>query len=268
MPIPLLMSMVASPKPPDHSRRTVPVRKRWGQHFLHDGNIVRKIIAALDIQDDDRILEVGPGRGILTRMLAETNARITAVELDPLLAAELRKQDWPRVRIVEEDFLKYNLSEWESGYKMVGNLPYNITSPVIFKLLNHPGWTRAVIMIQLEVAQRITAIPENRIYGRLSVMVQCLAKARILFSVSPSVFTPPPKVDSAVVLLEPGERHFFNQEKLEHVVRKAFSQRRKTLRNALGDVLPPELKDQFGGLRAEDLSPDDYILISTLATNT
>ncbi len=214
-------------------------RKRFGQHFLRDRGIVSRIVRAARLAPGDRVVEIGPGLGILTGALLEAEADLTVVELDRDLAAYLRERV-PGLRVVEADAAKVDWTELcpGEGWKVVANLPYNVGTTVTMQLLRQPATFRSVtVMLQLEVVQRLCAEPGSKAYGALSVEAQVRARPTFVANVPPTVFHPRPKVHSAVVRLdtlpEPDtggvpSGHF------DRVVRAAFGQRRKTLLNALG----------------------------------
>ncbi|MEX1074358.1 MAG: 16S rRNA (adenine(1518)-N(6)/adenine(1519)-N(6))-dimethyltransferase RsmA [Burkholderiales bacterium] len=237
-------------------------RKRFGQHFLHDPGVVRRIVAAIAPAADDFIVEIGPGEGVLTRPLAARAGRLEVIEIDRDLAAALAAE---RIKVHVADALEFDFGRLPQGARIVGNLPYNISTPLLFHLARYAERLRDLhFMLQREVVERMVAQPSTPAYGRLSVMLQARFRMQKLFRVAAGAFRPPPRVESAVVrlvpLAEPLDReapHFAD------VVRRAFSARRKTLRNALG--LPPEEFEALGidpRLRPENLSPADYVRIA------
>ncbi|UCH62695.1 MAG: 16S rRNA (adenine(1518)-N(6)/adenine(1519)-N(6))-dimethyltransferase RsmA [Fidelibacterota bacterium] len=242
-----------------------PARKRWGQHFLTDPNLIRKVVATIDPQPEDVFLEIGPGHGELTLPLSKRAGSLTAVEIDPLLVEPLRALVPPNVTIIHSDILE---ADFEAllplGSRVYGSLPYNITSPLIFRLLEHRGrWLDAHFIIQKEVAERLTAAPGGKVYGRLSVMVQAYCAVRRCFKLSAAVFRPRPKVDSTLVHLEPQQGHgtIADEELFARVVRLAFGQRRKKLANALKRLPVQDILTDLSlaELRAEKVAVDDYI---------
>ncbi|MEK6607220.1 MAG: 16S rRNA (adenine(1518)-N(6)/adenine(1519)-N(6))-dimethyltransferase RsmA, partial [Myxococcota bacterium] len=215
-------------------------KKSLGQHFLIDRNIVGKIAAACALHEGDVVLEIGPGTGALTRALAQTGARVIAVEIDPRLVAILEREKIPRVTIVHGDALELDLARLaqEAGRRLVvaGNLPYNISSPVLFLLLDVcEAWSRAVLMLQREVAVRLGAPPGGKDYGVLAARLGALVAVDALFDVAPGCFRPPPAVRSRVVRVTPlpVPRIRAPADAYARVVRAAFGKRRKTLANAL-----------------------------------
>ena len=217
-----------------------PANKRLGQNFLIDQNIVRKIVAAAELTPGDTVLEIGPGRGILTDALSHAAHRIIAVEVDAGLCRllEARRIEWQNVDLVCADALTHPFETVPAGAVVVANLPYYIATPLLFKLLAHrPRFPRLVLMLQNEVADRLVAGPGDADYGILSVMAQYAAEIRKAFKVSGNCFRPRPEVGSAVVLLRPRESLLAPAEEARFaaVVKGAFAHRRKTLVNSLRD---------------------------------
>ena len=247
--------------------------KALGQNFLHDGNVSRKIVAEA-VSLGPPFLEIGPGLAVLTDLLAETGANVTAVELDRGLAGWLRERfDGSNVEIVESDFLQIGADEFRrrfpDGGTVVGNLPYSVSSPMVLRLIElREIFPRAVLMLQKEMVERLCSPPGCKAYGILSVYVAVLGEARQAFLVRRNCFTPAPDVDSAVFTLRfaPGLSLLFVRA-LQAVVRTAFAQRRKTLRNAPGHFLPGGIADWLellseasidSSARAETVTPDGY----------
>ena len=218
-----------------------PPIKRLGQNFLIDPNIVRKIVALAELASSDHVLEIGPGRGILTEALCHAAGRVTAVEVDPRLHAylETRQAEIPNVELVCEDALAYPVENMPMGTVVVANLPYYISTPLLFRLLDQRDrFPRMVLMLQNEVADRLVAKPDGSDYGVLSVMAQYAAEIKKAFRVSAQCFRPRPEVGSAVVLLRTKERRELSPEeepKFAALVKAAFAHRRKTLVNSLKD---------------------------------
>ena len=225
---------------------------RLGQHFLADHHVRRRIADALRLRRDHLVVEIGAGRGALTKLLAERAGRVAAIEIDPRLAALLREQfaRQPRVRVVEADILKLPLPSLvaELGYgraQAVGNLPYYITSPILMRLFACADWLeQIVVMVQREVAERLTAGPGGRDYGLLSVTAQFHTRPELLFHIHPDAFRPPPKVESALVRMVVARRGaelgIDDRKGFFAFVRACFQQKRKTLRNNLKGRYPPE----------------------------
>ncbi|SPP63806.1 16S rRNA (adenine(1518)-N(6)/adenine(1519)-N(6))-dimethyltransferase RsmA [Nitrospira lenta] len=215
--------------------------KRLGQNFLIDPNIVRKIVALADISQNDPVLEIGPGRGVLTEVLCKTAGHVTAVEIDPRLYAYLteRQAEFPNLTLVLDDALVYPVENLPSGTIVVANLPYYISTPLLFRLLDQRDrFPRLVLMLQNEVADRLVAKPGSSDYGVLSVMAQYAAEITKAFRVSAQCFRPRPEVGSAVVLLRTRvqrELSAAEEPKFAALVKAAFAHRRKTLVNSLKD---------------------------------
>lgn len=246
---------------PQVSQRHV-ARKRFGQHFLHDAGVIRKIVEAIAPGPEDSLVEIGPGQGALTRPLLERSGRLEVIEIDRDLAAALAAEG---VRVHVADALTFDFSVFPSGVRIVGNLPYNISTPLLFHLLRYADRVRDLhFMLQREVVERMVAQPSTPEYGRLSVMLQTRYRMVKLFRVAPGAFRPPPKVESAVVRMVPlGVPLGCDEKALEKVVREAFSARRKTLRNALSlDALDYAELGIDAKLRPENLSPQDYVRIA------
>jgi 16S rRNA (adenine1518-N6/adenine1519-N6)-dimethyltransferase len=231
-------------------------RKRFGQHFLHDPRILEKIVSAVQPEENDFIVEIGPGEGALTRRLLEKTRNVETIEIDRDLAARLRQEN---IKVHEADALEFDYAVFPPGARLVGNLPYNISTPLLFHLARFAPRVRDLhFMLQLEVVERMVAAPSTPAYGRLSVALQARFRMRKLFTVGKAAFKPPPKVESAVVRLEPLAEPLKIDEEL---LRKAFSARRKTLRNALPGVDLAALGID-ARLRPENLSPADYARIA------
>jgi 16S rRNA (adenine1518-N6/adenine1519-N6)-dimethyltransferase len=234
-------------------------RKRFGQHFLHDPRVLQRIVDAIAPSAADVLVEIGPGEGALTRPLLRVVNRLDAIELDRDLAARLQTELPQQLTVHQADALQFNYSVFPVGMRVVGNLPYNISTPLLFHLASFAERVRDMhFMLQLEVVQRMVAAPSTPAYGRLSVTLQTRFRMKKLFNVSRGAFRPPPKVESAVVRLEPLARAMPLDEDL---LRRAFSARRKTLRNAMPEIDFPALGID-PGLRPENLSPADYVRIS------
>ena len=245
-------------------------RKRFGQHFLADKRVIADIVAAVSIRPGEHVAEIGPGEGALTDLLAKQAAPLHVIEIDRDLAAALRLRFSPEQVVVHEgDALAFDYALLPSPLRLVGNLPYNISTPLLFHLLNFADrFTDMTFMLQKEVVQRMVAEPSGPEYGRLSVMLQYRYEMEMLLEVPPEAFRPPPKVDSAVVRLRPLPAEKLldcDAATLARVVTAAFTQRRKTLRNALGKLMTEEGLRRIGinpGLRPENLSVSDYVAIS------
>lgn len=222
-------------------RRNPPVRKSLGQHFLSDPRILEGIVDALAPTANDTVVEIGPGRGALTEILRRRAARVVAIEYDRQLAAMLReKYDGSNVAIVEADVLTVDLHQAAGGsFLLAGNVPYYITTPILFQALQRPRADRSVFLVQKEVAERMAARPGGKTYGALSVNVQALAHAEVVLKVPPGAFRPPPKVDSAVVRVVPSQDPVVRPEEerpFSEFVQAAFGMRRKQMRRVLREI--------------------------------
>jgi 16S rRNA (adenine1518-N6/adenine1519-N6)-dimethyltransferase len=233
-------------------------RKRFGQHFLHDPGVLARLVDAINPAKEDFLVEIGPGEGALTAPLLDRVDRLHVIELDRDLAAGLVGR-YANLEIHQADVLDFDFALFPKGMRIVGNLPYNISTPILFHAARYADRVRDMhFMLQLEVVERMVAAPSTAAYGRLSVSLQARFRMKKLFKVSKGAFRPPPKVESAVVRLEPLAQVL---EIDEDLLRKAFSARRKTLKNALPGVdfvslgIDPKL-------RPENLSPQDYARIS------
>lgn len=223
-------------------------RKRFGQNFLHEAGVIQRIINALQLQTDDHVVEIGPGEGALTGPMLAQLPQLHAIELDRDLVPRLHAQFGQHgLSVHQGDALRFDFAQLaqQLGGKLriIGNLPYNISTPLLFHLLAHSQQIQDMhIMVQLEVAERLVAMPGSPAYGRLSVAVAAHASANLLFKVAPGAFRPPPKVHSAVVRLRPRPPNFalHDPELFAELLRCAFSARRKTLSNALRKQLTGE----------------------------
>jgi 16S rRNA (adenine1518-N6/adenine1519-N6)-dimethyltransferase len=242
-------------------------RKRFGQHFLHDAGVLQRIAAALNLQPDQRLLEIGPGRGALTAELHGQPGRYLAVEIDRDLVPQLRAQ-FPDIELVNADILRVPLDELleQGAWRIVGNLPYNISTPLLVRLFAHTDAIRDMhFMLQLEVAKRLAAVPGTKAWGRLTVLAQYHCEIDALFDVAPTSFTPQPKVTSAVVRLMPrrDKLELANPRHLDLVLRHAFSGRRKRISNALKSLeFAWESLDIDAGARADQLSVRDFVMLA------
>lgn len=248
-------------------------RRRFGQHFLARPGIVTRIVRAARVEPGDRVVEVGPGLGILTRALLAAGADLTAIELDRDMAQFIRDEH-SDVRLIEDDAMRVNLDEElpGSGWKVVANLPYNVGTRLVLNWVDMPErFESLTVMLQKEVVDRMLAQPGTRAYGSLTVQMQARSRARMICAVPPAAFYPPPKVDSAVIQLFPQVPDLggVTSEHFDRVVRAAFSQRRKTLRNALSALFDRDVVDAAltetgidGQIRGEMLDLDAFRAIS------
>lgn len=248
-------------------------RKRFGQNFLNDQNQIQKIVTAINPTPDQNLLEIGPGHGAITRLIIETGCNLSVVEIDRDLVAELRML-YPSLNVIEADVLKFDFSRLaDTRLRVVGNLPYNISTPLLFRLFNHIDIIFDMhFMLQLEVVERLVASAGEKNYGRLSIMSQYYCQSIKLFEVPPESFTPRPKVMSAIVKLTPKtDRNIARDEKLfADMVNHAFSMRRKTLRNGLKKYLSAEQIETAGinpAERPENVSLEEFITLANAATS-
>ena len=260
------------------NRFGIRTQKKLGQHFLVDESVVRRIAAALELNPGEKVLEIGPGIGTLTQLLAMTGAHVTAVELDRRFIDILAKtlQGYENISVVQGDVLSLDMQEimGQGKFQIAGNLPYYITTPIIMKFLEErvPA-ERMVFMVQKEVADRMVSAPGTKDFGALSVAVQYYTEACKLFEVPASAFLPPPAVDSAVILCRMRQRppvEVASEKAFFRVVKAAFAQRRKTLANSLrGGGLPGEAVAAMlretgidGTRRGETLSLEEFAALS------
>lgn len=261
----------------------VRAKKALGQHFLNDEHIAAQIAATISTGELPEqckehgslpVLEVGPGMGVLTKYLLQTDRQVTAVELDSESVRYLAKA-FPTLKVLEADFLRLDLTGVTGGDPLVliGNYPYNISSQIFFKVLDNIDLIPVVSgMLQKEVAERICSKPGSKVYGILSVLLQTWYDCEYLFTVEPHVFTPPPKVRSGVIRLTRNSRSKLdvNPDLFRKVVKTTFGQRRKTIRNSLASMLKPDspaLSSRFMGERPERLSVEDFIELTKLVEN-
>ena len=252
------------------SAGSAPRRKRFGQHFLHDPAVIARIVRALDVRPGDHLVEIGPGRGALTgALLGCRPATLDAIEIDRDLAARLRARfaGMPGWTLYASDALEFDFSALAHAHgaqlRIVGNLPYNISTPLLFRLLAHSAaLADLTVMLQREVVARLAARPGARDYGRLTVMLAPHAEVHWLFDVGPGAFQPPPKVWSAVVRVSMRTPPLFEvSPHYAALVAAAFAQRRKTLRNAVSQLLTREQISACGidpGVRPETLTPQAF----------
>jgi 16S rRNA (adenine1518-N6/adenine1519-N6)-dimethyltransferase len=251
--------------------------KRFGQNYLHDKNIIKKIVGDINPQPDDTILEIGPGRGALTEFIYGKVENIIAVEIDTRVIRDLQSK-FPHLQLIQKDFLKVDISTiYDSNKKklrVIGNIPYNLTSSIIFKTIrNAEKIEDAILMVQNEVAIRMTAKKGSKDYGILTVLLNQFADTKICFKVTPNAFYPKPKVTSAIVHLR-FKKLIISEEKREmfiSIVKACFGNRRKTLKNSLSNSIFKELNFSDSGidlsLRAEQLDVKDFIELTDFALN-
>ncbi|MCX7798674.1 MAG: 16S rRNA (adenine(1518)-N(6)/adenine(1519)-N(6))-dimethyltransferase RsmA [Melioribacter sp.] len=244
--------------------------KRYGQNYLIDKNIIQKIIEEFNPSENDIILEIGPGRGALTSYLVNKAKKLITVEIDKRVV-EYLKENFPTVEVINKDFLEVDLKDFcdkINKLRIIGNIPYNITSPILFKLIEQRSYIEdALLMVQYEVAKRITAKEKTKEYGILSVLLNFFAETKFCFRISPNVFYPKPKVFSAIVKLEfrNNIEKDFDDKLFINIVKAAFGNRRKILKNSFSNSIFRSLNfDSLSYLlskRAEDLSIQNFLEI-------
>lgn len=248
-------------------------KKHLGQHFLADNNIANKISMSLINVNNLPVLEIGPGTGVLTKELIKRNFDLTLIEIDIESVDYLEKNLEKKFKLIQGNFLKMDLKEYFKGeFCIIGNFPYNISSQIFFKMLENKIIIPELCgMIQKEVAERIASKHGNKTYGILSVLIQLYYSVEYLFTVNENVFIPPPKVKSAVIRMLRYRNNIdvIDERKLFLVVKTAFNQRRKTIRNSLKSIIGEntDLTHHFFGLRPEQLSPEDFIELTRLIEN-
>lgn len=264
-PCPCKQGSALSPAAPDRAQP----KKSLGQHFLRDEGACRRIVELAQIEAGDQVLEIGPGRGALTRFLRPLPwSRLTLVEKDDALAAEQAAQPLPGLEVVHDDALRFDWGGLQGGWKMVGNLPYNVASPLMWDIVSRtPALRRAVFMIQKEVADRILAAPGGRSYGALSAWMRSFVVPTRAFTLGPAAFSPPPKVDSTVLVLRPvpADQRPRQPGPLARIIKLCFSQRRKQLHTILRRAFPSlPAADMLAGAglkpgqRPETLTAQDF----------
>ena len=242
----------------------IQARRRFGQNFLIEKSTIARIIESLKISPLDSVIEIGPGKGALTERLVESQCNLTLIEIDRDLVDTLKRK-YQGLSIVNEDVLKVDFSSFFGiePKRIIGNLPYNISTPLLFKLSRVNEWIIDMhVMLQKEVAERIVSESSRKEYGRLSVSIQLLWEVTKLFDVSPTAFSPQPKVNSSFICLKPKKKINFDRDLMNQLLTSAFSARRKTLKNALKNYLnESELRsiDIDPGSRPENLIPEDFI---------
>jgi len=247
-----------------------PFRKRWGQNFLVDRNLLEKIVRTIDPKKSDSILEIGPGEGALTELIFPKVKEMVAIEIDPMLIEHLKNRESLKgLNIVHGDVLLQDIENLpvKNLVRVIGNIPYNITSPIIFWLIEQLHfWDDAFIMMQKEVAERLSAVVGTKAYGRFTVVTGAYLNMEYCFTIPPDVFIPKPKVDSAIIRFTKKENPLISDEKymrFNKLVSAAFSQRRKMLRNTLkGWDIHPDLQEQINfNRRPETLTIEEFVTL-------
>ena len=245
-------------------------RKKWGQNFLADRNLLEKIVRTIDPKKSDSILEIGPGEGALTELIYPIVKEMVAIEIDPMLIEHLKNRESLKgLNIVHGDVLLQDIESLpvKNLVRVIGNIPYNITSPIIFWLIEQLHfWDDAFIMMQKEVAERLSAVAGTKAYGRFTVVTGAYLNMEYCFTIPPDVFIPKPKVDSAIIRFTKKENPLISDEKymrFNKLVSAAFSQRRKMLRNTLkGWDIHPDLQEQINfSRRPETLTIEEFVTL-------
>lgn len=236
----------------------IPPRKKWGQNFLIDPNIIKKIISVLNLNEEDHILEIGPGKGALTKQLSMLGNQITAVEIDPMLCDYLKNLKLKNVKIFNESILDFDFQSIKKKYIAIGNLPYNISTPILFKFMLESDWKQLVVMLQKEVAERIVSNEGNKKYGRTSIMMQSFFDVELKFHIPNTVFKPMPKIKSSLLSITPKKNIGLIYENLKIVVENAFKHRRKKLTHNFKNIIEPEKLIEVKDQRAEQLTVEKY----------
>jgi 16S rRNA (adenine1518-N6/adenine1519-N6)-dimethyltransferase len=243
-------------------------KKRFGQNFLSDQYIIDEIVRIINPNEKDNMVEIGPGLGALTFPLLENLGQLQVIELDRDIIAYLNTQKLVNLTINSCDALQFDFSTLGNELRVVGNLPYNISTPLLFHLANFSNIKDMYFMLQKEVVERICAKPNTRDYGRLSIMLQYKFQCSMMLEVGKECFKPQPQVESAIIRLKPrplNEWQDIDEKKLNHVVTHAFNQRRKTISNSLKNVVDSTTLAKLGisiNLRAENLTVTDYLKLS------
>ena len=243
-------------------------KKKWGQNFLVDKNLLRRIVSTLNLKSEDRILEIGPGEGALTELMLPVVEEMAAVEIDPGLVAYLRSlRHLQSCHFLHKNVLILNLDSLPLGLpvRVVGNIPYNITSPILFWLIKERDhWSDAYLMVQKEVAARLTGKVGTKAYGRLTVMIGAFMDVEICFNISPNVFVPKPKVESSIIRLVKKSKPLIRDDQFdqfEKIVFSGFSKRRKMLRNSLRELnFNQQIQEEIDfKRRPETLSTQEFV---------
>jgi 16S rRNA (adenine1518-N6/adenine1519-N6)-dimethyltransferase len=251
--------------------------KRFGQNYLHDKNIIKKIVHEINPQPDDTIMEIGPGRGALTELIYGKTKNFIAVEIDTRVLEDLQSK-FPELKVIQKDILKVDISTLfgpnQQKLRIIGNIPYNLTSSIIFKVIGNTDLIEdAILMVQNEVAKRMTAKKGNKDYGILTVLLNYFTDTQYCFKVSPNAFYPKPKVTSAVVHLRVKQLNISMEERkmFISIVKACFGNRRKTLKNSLSNSIFKELNFSNSGidlsLRAEQLDVNDFVVLTEFILN-
>ena len=237
-------------------------KKKWGQNFLIDKNICNKIVSSFKLKSTDSVLEIGPGKGAITDLLAQKAKKVIGIEIDSNLCEILNRKNIPNLEIINEDILKIDTNKYPSKI-IVGNLPYYITTPIIFNFFeSNKSWERMYFLTQKEVAERIIANPGSKSYGRLSVMTQIFSNPKILFNISANVFRPIPKVESSLIYIEKNsQKKIADYGRFKDIIRMIFNKRRKKLKNCITKEMKLNITptSKLFDKRPEEISVKEYI---------
>tara|TARA_Y100000994_G_C15620233_1_gene412682 strand:+ start:98 stop:847 length:750 start_codon:yes stop_codon:yes gene_type:complete len=235
----------------------IPIRKSWGQNFIIDKNTINKIVKIINPQIDEEIIEIGPGRGAITMPLLDKVQSIVAIEIDPLLTQYLKDKNKSNLIVENIDFMDWSPS-FKNKRRVIGNLPYYISSPIIFKLIKDERFNEIIIMLQKELGIRMLANEGNKDYSRMSVMAQTFCEIKYETDISKNIFNPKPNVDSCIISLK-RKKSDLDFEKYSKYIRYAFQHKRKKIKNNLKNYISQEGLEKFGERRAQDISVEEYI---------
>ena len=239
------------------SNLNIPIRKSWGQNFIIDKNTINKIVKIIEPKINENLVEIGPGKGAITIPLLDKVQSLTAIEIDPLLIKHLKDQNKSNLILENIDFMDW-IPSFKDKRRVVGNLPYYISSPIIFKLIKDERFHEIIIMLQKELGLRMLANKNSKDYSRMSVMAQTFCDIKYEADISKNVFNPKPNVDSCIIRLKRKQTEL-NFEKYSKYIRYAFQHKRKKIKNNLKDYISEEGLRIFGERRAQDISVNEYI---------
>jgi len=239
------------------SNLNIPIRKSWGQNFIIDKNTINKIVRIIQPEKNEHIIEIGPGRGAITMPLLDKVQSITAIEIDPLLIQYLENKKKTNLILRNKDFMDW-IPSFKNKRRVVGNLPYYISSPIIFKLIKDERFHEIIIMLQKELGLRMLANPHSKDYSRISVMAQTFCDIKYETDISRNVFNPKPNVDSCIISLK-RKKNKLDFDKYSRYIRYAFQHKRKKIKNNLKNYISEEGLKVFGERRAQDISVNEYI---------
>ena len=247
-------------------------KKKWGQHFISDNNTIIKIIKLIGPSEKTNIIEIGPGKGALTFPLSKIVKSITAIEIDENLVDELKKNKMSNMKIINKDILKYDYNSLSNdkmtNLLIIGNLPYNISSQIIIKLIEFRNYEKLVFMIQKDLANRLLAKKSSKNYSRISIISQIFFEIEKNFAVSKNIFYPKPNVDSVMITMKHKKISNIDFVKLSGLLKKCFSQRRKKIKNTLSNYVSADIIKKYGDLRPQDLTIEDFLTLYHKITPT